>query len=98
MFQQNTAVLAWQRSQGQIPSLRLRINNMSKIHLSQAADPETHRDLGRQYRAIGIGAVAAALPYRGEVKNGAYAPVRPRVTKPITADVRMRRPSASVRP
>ena len=51
-------------------------------------DPATYRDLGRQYRAIGIGAVAAALPYRGEVKNSAYAPVRPRTAKSIAADER----------
>lgn len=63
---------------------------MSKTHLSRSGDPAAQRDLGRQYRAIGIGAVAAALLYRGEVKNSAYAPVRPRSTRPIAADDRMR--------
>jgi hypothetical protein len=63
---------------------------MSKTHLSRPGDPAAHRDLGRYYRAIGIGAVAAALPYRGEVKNSAYAPARPRTAKSIVADDRMR--------
>ena len=62
---------------------------MSKTQLSRPGDPVAHRDLGRHYRAIGIGAVAAALPYRGEVKNSAYAPVRPRTAKPIAADDRV---------
>jgi len=31
-------------------------------------------DLGSQYRAIGISAVAAALPYTGELKNQHHAP------------------------
>ena len=31
-------------------------------------------NLDRQYRSIGISAVAAALPYRGEGKNPRYAP------------------------
>lgn len=63
---------------------------MATTYLSQPGDPAVYRDLGRQYRAIGIGAVAAALPYRGEVKNSAYAPVRPRTVKPIAADDRRR--------
>jgi len=61
---------------------------MATTHLSRPGDPAAYRDLGRLYRAIGIGAVAAALPYRGEVKNSAYAPVRPRTAKPIAADDR----------
>ncbi|MEX0752311.1 MAG: hypothetical protein WD073_05240 [Xanthobacteraceae bacterium] len=31
-------------------------------------------DLDRQYRNIGISAVAAALRYQGDAKNPAYAP------------------------
>ncbi|HZS65087.1 MAG TPA: hypothetical protein VFA53_11415 [Xanthobacteraceae bacterium] len=31
-------------------------------------------DLDNQYRRIGISAVAAALPYKGDAKNPAYAP------------------------
>lgn len=31
-------------------------------------------DLGSQYRAIGISAVAATLPYKGEQKNENHAP------------------------
>jgi hypothetical protein len=31
-------------------------------------------DLDRQYRRIGISAVVAALPYKGDAKNPAYAP------------------------
>lgn len=61
---------------------------MSKTQLSRPGDLAAQRELGRQYRAIGIGAVAAALPYRGEVKNSAYAPVRPRSTRPIATDDR----------
>ena len=63
---------------------------MATTHLCPPGDPAAHRDLGRLYRAIGIGAVAAALRYRGEVKNSAYAPVRPRTVKPIAADDRVR--------
>ena len=36
-------------------------------------------DLGQQYRAIGISAIAAALPYVGAQKNHAYAPATPKV-------------------
>ena len=32
-------------------------------------------DPDKQYRRIGISAVAAALPYRSDAKNPAYAPV-----------------------
>ena len=63
---------------------------MSKTHLSRPCDLAADRDLGRLYRAIGIGAVAAALPYRGDVKNSAYAPARPWSVKPLAADDRMR--------
>jgi hypothetical protein len=35
-------------------------------------------DLDRQYRKIGISALAAALPYQSEAKNPAYAPARER--------------------
>ncbi len=45
------------------------------------AAPRERSDLCRQYRAIGIGAVAAALAFTGEQKNDAYAPVRPKVVK-----------------
>ena len=62
----------------------------SRTPLSRPGEPAARRDLGRLYRAIGIGAVAAALPYRGDVKNNAYAPVRPRTAKPIAADERTR--------
>jgi hypothetical protein len=34
-------------------------------------------DLGQEYHAIGISAVAAALPYRDKHKNDAYAPAQP---------------------
>jgi hypothetical protein len=66
---------------------------MSKTHpisIRRPGDPAAYRDLGRLYRAIGIGAVAAALPYRGDLKNSAYAPARPRSTRPIAADDRVR--------
>jgi hypothetical protein len=38
-------------------------------------------DLDGQYRKIGISALAAALPYRSESKNPAYAPVMARTSK-----------------
>ncbi len=34
-------------------------------------------DLASRYRAVGISAVAAALPYQSECKNSAYAPAEP---------------------
>lgn len=63
---------------------------MSKTLLSRPGDPAALRDLALHYRAIGIGEVAAAHPYRGEVKNSAYAPFQPRIAKPIAADDRVR--------
>ena len=66
---------------------------MTKTHpisIRRPGDPAAYRDLGRLYLAIGIGAVAAALRYRGDVKNSAYAPVRPRGTRPIAANDRAR--------
>jgi hypothetical protein len=51
-------------------------------HPREAGRPEAassqRSDLGRQYRAIGIGAVAAALTFSGNQKNEAYAPVAPK--------------------
>lgn len=38
--------------------------------------PGEPANLDRQYGNIGISAVAAALPYQGEGKNPAYAPVK----------------------
>jgi hypothetical protein len=37
------------------------------------------KELDRQYRAIGISAVAAAVRYRSDAKNQAYAPVTPQI-------------------
>jgi hypothetical protein len=45
------------------------------------AAPRERSDLCRQYRAIGIGAVAAALAFTGKQKNDAYAPAAPKVVK-----------------
>lgn len=39
---------------------------------------QAEKDLDRRYGRIAISALAAALPYRGETKNRAYAPVEPR--------------------
>ena len=39
---------------------------------------EYQADLDRRYRQIGISALVAALPYRSESKNQAYAPVESR--------------------
>jgi hypothetical protein len=52
-----------------------------------AAEPAGERpDLGQEYHAIGISAVAAALRYRGKEKNEAYAPAQPKddKRKPVT--------------
>lgn len=45
---------------------------------SEVSTP-SRADLGQQYRAIGISAIAAALPYVGAQKNHAYAPATPKV-------------------
>jgi hypothetical protein len=52
---------------------------MSFLHVNKRAQAEARErpDLGREYRAIGISALAAVLPYRGEQKNEAYAPAEP---------------------
>jgi hypothetical protein len=44
----------------------------------QPADPSETSSLDCRYGKIGISAVAAALPYRSDAKNLAYAPVVPR--------------------
>jgi len=47
---------------------------------SRRATPEQRRErseLDPRFGAIGISAVAAALPYRSDAKNPAYAPVEP---------------------
>jgi len=41
---------------------------------SSSSDNRAGGELGRCYGQIGISAVAAALPYKGEGKNMAYAP------------------------
>jgi hypothetical protein len=38
-------------------------------------------DLGKQYRAIGIGAVAAALTFSGDRKNDASTPAVPKAIR-----------------
>ena len=50
---------------------------MSKERATRTETAPERPDLGREYHAIGISAVAAALPYRGKQKNDAYAPVQP---------------------
>ena len=49
--------------------------------------PSAPADLRGQYRAIGIEALAAALRYNGERKNGAYAPTKPTVSREQLDDV-----------
>jgi hypothetical protein len=56
------------------------MSNPSNIRRSGAA-PRERSDLGKQYRAIGIGAVAAALAFTGEQKKDAYASATPKVVK-----------------
>ena len=41
-------------------------------------ETSNNNDLASRYRAVGILAVAAALPYQSECKNSAYAPAEPR--------------------
>ena len=49
---------------------------MSNIKEGPSSEPAapSRGDLGSQYRAIGISAVAAALPYTSEQKNQNHAP------------------------
>jgi hypothetical protein len=54
---------------------------MSTERGSRAEAAPERPDLGREYHAIGISAVAAALPYRGKQKNEAYAPSQPKDDK-----------------
>ncbi len=53
---------------------------------SEATD--SGRDLDRQYGTIGISAVAAALRYRGDTKNPAYAPARAQANRRSEFDTR----------
>jgi hypothetical protein len=43
--------------------------------------PDSEPNLDSRYGEIGISAVAAALQYRSEAKNPAYAPVVPQLDK-----------------
>ncbi|MDO8534222.1 MAG: hypothetical protein Q7S17_05715 [Xanthobacteraceae bacterium] len=57
------------------------MSNPSNIRRSGAA-PRERSDLGKQYRAIGIGAVAAALAFTGEQKKkDDHASATPKVVK-----------------
>lgn len=47
--------------------------NSKEAQSNEPAAP-SRGDLGNQYRAIGISAVAAALPYTSEQKNQNHAP------------------------
>ena len=49
------------------------VENTAKTH--EETHPAERTNLDRQYRKIGISAVAAALRYQGGGKNPAYAPV-----------------------
>ena len=48
---------------------------MTKQESKKQRKPE---NLHERYGKIGISAIAAALPYQGDTKNPAYAPVTPR--------------------
>lgn len=54
---------------------------MSREQVTKAEAAPERPDLGREYHAIGISAVAAALRYRGKQKNEAYAPTLPKDDK-----------------
>jgi hypothetical protein len=51
---------------------------MSRERATRPEPAHERPDLGREYHAIGISAVVAALPYRGKQKNEAYAPSQPK--------------------
>lgn len=48
-----------------------------KSRTTAEREASTKSDLASRYRAVGILAVAAALPYQSECKNSAYAPAEP---------------------
>ena len=54
---------------------------MSRERADKAEAAPERPDLGREYHAIGISAVAAALRYRGKQKNERYAPTQPKDDK-----------------
>jgi len=54
---------------------------MSRERATRPEPAPERPDLGREYHAIGISAVVAALPYRGKQKNEAYAPSQPKDDK-----------------
>jgi hypothetical protein len=45
-----------------------------KSGITVERETSTKSDLASRYRAVGILAVAAALPYQSDCKNSAYAP------------------------
>ena len=54
--------------------------------MSERASPDQRRErteLDARYRKIGISAVAAALRYRGDSKNPAYAPAAQSAIEPV---------------
>jgi hypothetical protein len=56
---------------------------MTKNNAAKTLDksPRNEPNLDSRYGQIGISAVAAALQYKSEAKNPAYAPVAPRLDK-----------------
>jgi hypothetical protein len=46
----------------------------AETNRTKTTDATDRANLDRQYRSIGISAVAAALPYSGAAKNPRYAP------------------------
>jgi hypothetical protein len=52
--------------------------NTAKASGQSPESRQTEANLDRQYGRIAISAVVAALPYRSETKNQAYAPVEAR--------------------
>ncbi len=59
------------------------VENTAKTH--EETRPAERTNLDRQYRSIGISAVAAALRYQGGAKNPAYAPVASRQDERLVA-------------
>jgi len=58
----------------------------AETNRTTTTDATDRANLDRQYRSIGISAVAAALPYSGTAKNPCYAPAHAKDDRNSDAD------------
>jgi len=58
----------------------------AETNRTTTTDAPDRANLDRQYRSIGISAVAAALPYSGTAKNPRYAPAHAKDDRNSDAD------------